>query len=71
MQVQKWGRQFHRWLSIVFTLTVAFNFVVMIWGQPPMWVTFAPLPPLFILLGTGLYLFAVPYIARRRTTTEA
>ena len=71
MQVQKWGRQFHRWLSIVFTLTVALNFVVMIWGQPPMWVTFAPLPPLFILLGTGLYLFALPYIARRRATTEA
>jgi hypothetical protein len=69
MQVQKWGRQFHRWLSIVFTLTVALNFVVMIWGQPPMWVTFAPLPPLFILLGTGLYLFAVPYIARRRATS--
>jgi len=69
MQLQKWGRQFHRWLSIVFTLTVALNFVVMIWGQPPMWVTFAPLPPLFILLATGLYLFAVPYIARRRTTT--
>ena len=62
-------RQFHRWVSIVFTLTVIANFVIM--GatggqQPPAYVTYAPLPPLAALLFTGWYLFALPYVARRR-----
>ena len=47
-------RQVHRWVSAAFTLTVAANFIAMIWGQPPAWVTYAPLPPLLILLVTGL-----------------
>ena len=64
-----WVRQFQRWVSIAFTLTVIANFVVM--GatggqQPPAYVTYSPLPPLAVLLFTGLYLFALPYIARFR-----
>jgi len=59
-------RQTHRWLSIVFTLTVIANFVAMTRGAPPAWVTYSPLPPLFLLLFSGLYLFALPYVARRR-----
>ena len=49
---------------MIFTLTVAANFVVMAFGQPPMWVVYSPLPALFLLLGTGLYLFALPYVRR-------
>jgi hypothetical protein len=30
------------------------------------WVSFLPLPPLFLLMFTGLYLFALPYIVRWR-----
>jgi hypothetical protein len=59
-------RQTHRWLSIVFTLTVIANFVAMTRGQPPAWVTYSPLLPLALLLLTGLYLFALPYLTRRR-----
>lgn len=61
-------RQTHRWVSIAFTATVVANFVAlgMGRGQPPAWVTYAPLPPLALLLFTGLYLFALPYAARRR-----
>lgn len=59
-------RQFHRWVSIIFTLTVAANFVVMGFGHQVMWVTYAPLPPLFLLLFTGLYMFALPYMAKGR-----
>jgi hypothetical protein len=60
-------RQGHRWLSILFTLTVVANFAAMaIVGQPPMWIVYAPLPPLFLMLASGLYLFALPYVARRR-----
>jgi hypothetical protein len=61
-----WVRQVHRWLSIIFTLTVIANFVVMALGTPPEWVVYAPLPPLFLLLFTGLYMFALPYAAKRR-----
>lgn len=59
-------RQFHRWVSILFTLTVIANFVAMTQGPPPPWITYAPLLPLALLLFSGLYLFALPYITRRR-----
>ena len=66
MNWNHWIRQIHRWLSIAFTLTVIANFVVMARGQPPAWVTYSPLLPLFLLLFSGLYLFALPYLLRRR-----
>jgi hypothetical protein len=64
-------RQFHRWLSIAFTMTVIANFVAMSRGTPPAWVTYSPLLPLALLLLTGLYLFVLPYAARRRTGRRA
>lgn len=60
-------RQTHRWLSIVFTAAVIANFVAMAQGEPPAWVTYSPLAPLFLLLLTGLYLFALPYATRWRS----
>ena len=54
-------RQIHRWVSIVFTATVAANFVVMGLGEPPAWIVYAPLLPLFLLLATGLHMFVLPY----------
>lgn len=59
-------RQFHRWVSVLFTLTVVANFAAMTRGQPPAVVTYAPLLPLALLLLTGLYLFVLPYVGRRR-----
>ena len=59
-------RQFHRWVSIAFTVTVIANFVAMSQGAPPAWVTYSPLLPLALLLFTGLYLFALPYLTRWR-----
>jgi len=59
-------RQTHRWVSMAFTLTVIANFVAMSQGQPPAWVTYSPLLPLALLLFSGLYLFALPYTAKRR-----
>lgn len=66
MNWSNWIRQTHRWLSIVFTLTVVANFVTMAFGQPPAWVVYAPLPPLFLMLLTGLYMFPLPYIGGGR-----
>jgi heme A synthase len=59
-----WVRQIHRWVSIVFMVTVIANFVAIARGQPPAWVTYSPLLPLAVLLFTGLYLFVLPYIAK-------
>lgn len=62
-----WTRQFHRWVSILFTAIVAAIFAMLGMGQEPaQWVYYLPLPPLFLLLFSGLYLFALPYIVRRR-----
>ena len=64
MNLSKWIRQTHRWLSIIFTLTVAANFATMAFGQPPAWVVYSPLLPLFLLLFSGLYMFVLPYVAK-------
>ena len=71
MNWNHWIRQTHRWVSIVLTLTIVANFVAMSLrsGMPPPWITYSPLPPLFVLLFTGLYMFALPYAStwqRRR-----
>lgn len=68
MSAGRWLRQLHRQVSVAFTLTVLANFVAMALrpGQPPAWVTFSPLPPLFVLLATGVYLFVLPYVGRSR-----
>ena len=69
MSWSKWIRQIHRWLSIVFTATVIANFVALGLGkgaQPPPWITYSPLVPLFLLLFSGLYLFVLPYTTRQR-----
>jgi hypothetical protein len=73
MNIALWTRQSHRWVSIVFTLTVVANFVfrAVASGEPPAWITYAPLPPLFFQLFTGLYLFVLPYTAKGRNRKPA
>lgn len=69
MNWSKWIRQIHRWLSIAFTATVIANIVALTTGtgKPPDWITYSPLPPLFLMMLTGLYMFVQPYVARRRS----
>jgi hypothetical protein len=65
--MNKWIRQFHRWVSVAFTLFVIANFAVM--GQDEatrQTVGFLTIIPLVFLLLSGLYLFVLPYVARRR-----
>lgn len=59
-------RQFHRWTSIAFTAGVITYIVAMSRGTPPAWMGLLALVPLILLLVTGLYLFALPYLLRRR-----
>ena len=71
MNWNNWIRQSHRWLSSAFTVTVIANFVAMGLGQPPAWVVYAPLLPLFLLLFTGLYMFVLPYATKWRGERRA
>jgi cellulose synthase/poly-beta-1,6-N-acetylglucosamine synthase-like glycosyltransferase len=66
LNLNDWIRQIHRWLSIAFTATIIANFAAMGLGQPPSWVVYSPLLPLFLLLFTGLYMFVLPYAAKWR-----
>lgn len=59
-------RQFHRWISIAFTLAVIANIVAMGMDEPVLWIGLLALVPLILLLATGLYLFVTPYAAKRR-----
>ncbi len=64
-------RQTHRWLSVLFTLLVLINIVINIFAagqeQLVLWVGLSTLIPLFLLLFSGLYLFMLPYTAKRRS----
>jgi membrane protein CcdC involved in cytochrome C biogenesis len=61
-----WIRQFHRWISILFTAIVVAIFAMLGAGQQPVeWVYYLPLPPLFLLMLTGLYMFFRPYFRKR------
>lgn len=59
-------RQTHRWLSIIFTLTVIIAMAANWHPAPPEWVYYLPLPPLLLMLLSGLYLFALPYLRKHK-----
>jgi len=60
----KWIRQIHRWLSMIFTVTVVATFIALAQEKPIVWVSYVPLAPLALLLLSGLYLFALPYASK-------
>lgn len=64
--MSKWIRQFHRWVSAAFVLTVIATTIALAQKEPIMWMSYAPLLPLALLAITGIYLFALPYMAKRR-----
>jgi hypothetical protein len=74
VRVSRWIRQFHRWVAIAFTFGVIVNTIVIAMGegrQPAFSVYFLALIPLFLLLFTGLYLFALPYAQKWRGMRRA
>ncbi|TQM09106.1 hypothetical protein [Pseudonocardia kunmingensis] len=64
-------RQVHRWTAVAFTLTVIVTFIALALPEPVVWLSYVPLLPLALLLVTGLYLFALPYLRRRARRTAA
>jgi hypothetical protein len=67
MNWNKLIRQGHRWLSLAFTLAVIINVVAMLQEKQAVWVGLLALFPLILLMISGLYLFALPYVTRWRT----
>jgi FtsH-binding integral membrane protein len=60
-------RQTHRWVSFAFLITVGLATYAAISGQDQTSMLFyLPLPPLFLLMATGFYMFLRPYILRWR-----
>lgn len=65
-------RQFHRWLSVAFTLGFIANIFAMMGGEEPaFWVYLLVLIPLFLLFPTGLYMFVLPYASRWRSARQS
>jgi hypothetical protein len=59
-----WVRQFHRWLSMAFTVAVIVNIIAMGQKEPALWIGLLALIPLVLLLLTGLYLFMLPHAGK-------
>jgi archaellum biogenesis protein FlaJ (TadC family) len=66
MKLSKAFRQIHRWLSIAFTVAVIINVIALVREQQAAWIGFLALAPLILLMITGLYLFALPYLNKSR-----
>ena len=74
MNWNQWIRQIHRWIAIAFTATVIANFIALAQSagaMPSPWVTYSPLPPLGLLLLTGLYMFVLPHATQWRGRRRA
>jgi hypothetical protein len=63
----KWFRQTHRWLSVVFTVAVIINGVAVAQGKYSSRLGLLAVFPMALLLLTGLYLFMLPYAAKWRS----
>ena len=59
-------RQTHRWVSVAFTAAVIVNIVALVRKEQAVWIGLLALFPLALLQLTGLYLFVLPYAAKRR-----
>ena len=59
-------RTTHRWLGVTLIALTLINVVAFAIGQAMPWLYYLPLVPLFLLMITGLYMFARPYAARWR-----
>ena len=62
----KWMRQIHRWLSIVFTVAVIINGVTVVQRRYSNRLGLSAVAVLALLFLTGMYLFVLPYVNKRR-----
>ncbi|MGP8253540.1 MAG: hypothetical protein ACLQHF_16035 [Terracidiphilus sp.] len=67
MNWNKWTRQIHRWLSVVFTVAIIVNGIAVTRGKYTSSLGLMAVFPLALLFFTGLYLFVLPYATRWRS----
>lgn len=66
MTMSKGMRQFHRWTSMVFVASVIATTIAMSQKEPLVWISYVPLAPLALLTITGIYLYALPHLPKRK-----
>jgi hypothetical protein len=66
VRVSKLIRQFHGWTSAVFVLSVIATTIALAQPEPIIWMSYVPLAPLALLALTGVYMFVLPYLPKRR-----
>ncbi len=71
MNLSKWIRQLHRWLSTVFTLVVIFNGVAVFKHRYANWMGLLAVAALALMFFTGIYLFVLPYVTKWRSGQRA
>lgn len=71
MNWNKWIRQTHRWLSVLFTLAIVINGVAVFHGRYTRTLGLVAVLPLALLFLSGAYLFLLPYAIRWRTARRA
>lgn len=59
-------RSSHRWLSVAFMAAVLVNITAQIMGIQAVWIGLLALFPLILMMISGMWLFVLPYMARRR-----
>lgn len=62
--MSKFVRTLHRWVSMLFVLSVIVTTIALAQKPPLIWVSYVPLAPLAVLALTGVYLFVLPYVRR-------
>jgi hypothetical protein len=68
IRVSKLIRQFHRWTSAFFVLSVIATTVALAQPEPIMWMSYVPLLPLALLALTGIYMFFLPYVRKAKAS---
>lgn len=67
MNWSRFIRRAHRWISLLFTITVGIAAWASFSGQSEdSMLYYLPLPPLFLLMASGAYLFVLPWLGRGR-----
>ncbi len=71
MNWNKWMRQTHRWLSVVFTAVVLANGIAVAMKKYTNSMGLSAVGTLALLFLSGAYLFVLPYAARWRSGRRA
>jgi TRAP-type C4-dicarboxylate transport system permease large subunit len=67
MNWNKWVRQTHRWLSILFTVVIIVNGIAVGMKKYTNSLGLLAVFPLALLFLTGMYLFVLPYAGKWRS----